>query len=261
MTRILWASPQILIFARARALSPRMIRAALLVMLGLVTFIAVYAVMQPETVDRPSARPPPTTAEIEAEGLSAEEAPENVPIDISLRPGVDEPAFAVRDVTPENMTPGPEVTGPLVRVEQPAENAPPHAREARMQRLFNPLVVSADRIKVREREIALAGIDAPDFDARCGEVDAAWPCGRMARAALRRFIRGRAIECEVPAGVEEIPDVARCEVAGQDMSEWLVAQGWARKTAQSYADAETAARNAKRGLWADRRPDAPASSG
>ena len=240
-----------------------MIRAALLVMLGLVTFTAVYAVMQPGTVDRPSPRPPPTIAEIEAEALPApaEAAPEDVPIDFSLRPGVDEPAFAVRDVTPETMTPGPEVTGPLVRVEQPAENAPPHVREARMQRLFNQLVVSADRIKVREREIALAGIDAPDFDARCGEGDAAWPCGRMARAALRRFIRGRAIECEVPAGVEEIPDVARCEVAGEDMSEWLVAQGWARKTAQSYADAETAARNAKRGLWADQRPDAPASSG
>ena len=146
--------------------------------------------------------------------------------------------MAVRDVTPENMTAGPEVTGPLVRVEEAPEDAPPHVREARMQRLFNPLIVSADMIKVRDREIALAGIDAPSFDARCGEGAAAWPCGRMARAALRRFIRSRAIECEVPAAANDIPDAARCEVAGEDIAEWLVAQGWAKKTAQSYADAE-----------------------
>jgi len=173
--------------------------------------------------------------------------------------------MAVRDVTPENMTAGPEVTGPLVRVEAAPEDVQPHVREARMQRLFNPLVVSADTIKVRDREIALADIDAPSFDARCGEGASAWPCGRMARAALRRFIRGRAIECEVPEGADAIPEAARCEVAGEDIAAWLVAQGWAKNTAQSYADAESAARDARLGLWGSARPDvqteAVASSG
>ena len=251
-----------------------MIRALLLVMIGLVTFAAVYATMQPDAADDPYSNPPvriadaaETEAEPEADALPAtslfEEPLDELALDFSLRPGVDaesEAEIVVRDVTPENMTAGPQVTGPLERLEQVPEDAPPHLRDARMQRLFNPLVVSADTIRVRDREIALAGIDAPDFDARCGEGASAWPCGRMARAALRRFIRGRAIECEAPEGAEEIPDAARCEVAGEDIAAWLVAQGWARKTAQSYADAESAARNARLGLWGDARPDAQAEA-
>jgi endonuclease YncB( thermonuclease family) len=76
----------------------------------------------------------------------------------------------------------------------------------------------------------------------------------MARAALRRFVRGRAIECEVPAGAAEIPNPARCFVAGSDISEWLVAQGWAEAIDADLDEAEKAARQAKLGLFGDGRP-------
>jgi endonuclease YncB( thermonuclease family) len=158
----------------------------------------------------------------------------------------------VRNVTPPGVTPGPAVTGPLLRVAPP--RSPKAPRPARVQRVYHPIVVSAGVIKVRGRDIELAGVDAPDFDATCGEGAAAWPCGRMARAALRRFLRGRAIECAVPLGADDIPNVGSCSVGGENLSEWLVSEGWARPVGAIYAPLEAPARQARLGLWSDGRP-------
>jgi endonuclease YncB( thermonuclease family) len=234
-----------------------MIRLSLLVLLGLASFVAVYVALGP--------REPQPVAVAESEDVAeAEAAPEQamsiddparlddpVPVTFELRPGSGqtEELAKVRDVTPSDMTAGPQVTGPLTRVEQPAPEP-----QARWERLFNPIVIAAHTIKARGRDIHLAGIDAPDFNLRCGEGDAAWPCGRMARAALRRFIRGRAIECKVPAGADAIPDPATCRVAGDDIAQWLVAQGWAKPDGDRYGEERDAARDAARGLWSNERP-------
>jgi endonuclease YncB( thermonuclease family) len=165
---------------------------------------------------------------------------------------------AVRNVTPPGVTPGPAVTGPLVRVAPPQ---PPKApRPARVQRVYHPIVVSAGVIKVGGRNIEIAGVDAPEFDSTCGEGAAAWPCGRIARAALRQFIRGRAIECVVPLGADEIPHVGSCSVGGENLSEWLVSNGWARPVGVVYAPLEAPARQARLGLWGDGRPDGQADA-
>jgi endonuclease YncB( thermonuclease family) len=159
----------------------------------------------------------------------------------------------VRDVTPQAMTSGPAATGPVARIEPPAhEQLTP---KPRTERLYNPVVTAAGLIKARGRDFRLAGISAPDFEVRCGEGTAAWPCGRMARAALRRFVRGRAIECIVPAGADEIPNPAECRVAGgEDLAAWLVAQGWARAKGATYEALEAKAREEKLGLWGEARP-------
>ena len=162
----------------------------------------------------------------------------------------------VRDVTPANMTAAPPVTGPLARVEPPAADEPQPEQQAPRERLFNPLIVSAGTIKASDREIRLAGIAVTSPDQSCGEGAAAWPCGRLARAALRGFVRGRAIECDIPAGADSIPDPARCFVGGDDIAEWLVAQGWAKRSGSDYAAAEKTARDGKLGLFAASRPDA-----
>jgi endonuclease YncB( thermonuclease family) len=158
---------------------------------------------------------------------------------------------AVRDVTPPGVTALPPQAAPPVRVAPPPRPPSP----PRVQRLYSPVIIAAGKIRAGKRAIGLAGVDAPDFAERCGAGAAAWPCGRMARAALRRFVRGRAMECEIPKGATEIPDPARCKVAGQDLSQWLVAQGWARSAGDAYATAEEAARALKLGLWGERRPD------
>jgi endonuclease YncB( thermonuclease family) len=159
---------------------------------------------------------------------------------------------ASRDVTPRGVTPGPPVSGPLVRIPPPpkpeAEKPPPRPK---IERLFRPVVDSAGSLTTAAGKIGLAEIDAPAPEATCGEGDAAWPCGRMARAELMRFIRGRAIECQVPPGDDSLPEIVRCSVGGADIGEWLVRQGWARSAGEAYADAAREAVEAQRGLWGD----------
>lgn len=253
-----------------------MIRAITLILLGTASFAAVYILVPPREAptDAPeaaAAQSPavPTTpagsssAATDIAAVSQQDAAV-ASIGFELRPGagqtLPEPAGeapnAIRDVTPDNMTAGPRVTGTLSRVERPA-SAPP---KERMERLFSPIVVAAGAIKVRNREIHLAGISAPEFDKTCGKGATAWPCGRLARSALRSFIRGRAIECHVPEGADKIPDPATCVVGGDDISEWLVAQGWAKRSGDAFQEAENKARDAKLGLWSDGRPDAQAST-
>jgi endonuclease YncB( thermonuclease family) len=101
--------------------------------------------------------------------------------------------------------------------------------------------------------IRLAGIAARDADATCkDEKGKSWRCGAAAKAALTRLIRSRAIICELPKGGEHNIFIARCSVAGTDLSTWLVRQGWAepkdpKETA--LADAEQAAKKKRLGLW------------
>jgi endonuclease YncB( thermonuclease family) len=232
-----------------------MLRALLLALVGSAAFAAVYLLM-----------PWQSAQDLEDAEESVSVAPfDPAPVEFALRPGdsagetpsPESVLTQIRDVTPTNMTAAPAADEPPARVAP--EDGADSSGETRMERLYNPIIVSAGRIKVHGREIRLAGIEAPVFAERCGEGAAAWPCGRMARAALRRFIRGRAVECEIPAGDDTLPDPARCEVGGADIAAWLVEQGWARSSAgaaESYAKIEAAAREEKLGLWGDGRPDA-----
>jgi endonuclease YncB( thermonuclease family) len=229
-----------------------MLRVLLLAIVGAGAFAAVYFVTEPES--RPSPQTPTETASLANAAPVGQE-----PVSFELRPAaLDESGVAresltppIRDVTPANMTAAPPVNGALARVESTTAEEPSPSLPGRRERLFNPVVESAGSIDIGARTIRLAGIAAPEADKRCGAEPGTWPCGRMARAALRRFIRGRAIECEVPQGAEAIPDSARCFVGGEDISEWMVAHGWAERDGETFADAEKAARAAKLGLWGD----------
>ena len=243
-----------------------MIRALLLVMLGAASFAAVYLFAAP---NKPASEPKvaelaanTAATDIETSSINADaDAPADAelsdvapPVLLELRPGVGQPAAAdppraVRNVTPDSMTVAPRLAGAVAQA-HPAPASP----KAKTERLFNPIVVSAGTIKVREREIHLAGITAPEFGTMCGEGATQWPCGRMARAALQRFIHSRAIECEIPAGADKVPDPAECQVGGDDLAKWLVAQGWAKPSGDKFADDGKKAEDAKIGLWSPGRP-------
>lgn len=159
---------------------------------------------------------------------------------------------ASRDVTPPGVTLGPPVTGPLVRIPGPEKPAPePAPPEPRLERLFRPVVDTAGAIETAAGRLSIADIEAPELESSCGDGAQNWPCGRVARAELRRFIRGRAIECQVPAGAESLPETVRCSVGGDDIGEWLVRHGWARPAGGTYANAAKEAQTERRGLWGD----------
>jgi endonuclease YncB( thermonuclease family) len=232
-----------------------MLRALMLALIGGGAFAAVYVATAP----RPSALPETPTKTASLGNPSLQDVP---PVSFELRPATsDEPelrgesvAAEIRDVTPTNMTVRPTMALAPMRVEPAAETepaAPANTLETGRERLFNPVVNSAGAITFDGRDLRLAEIAAPALDKRCGAKSTSWPCGRMARTALRRFIRGRAVECELPEGADAIPDPARCFVAGDNIAEWLVAQGWAESDGDTFTAVEESARTSKRGLWGD----------
>jgi endonuclease YncB( thermonuclease family) len=210
----------------------------------------------PETVERSQVHWELRPTDVEA-SMSTAADEEQWPLSLAPRIGEIVP-FATRDVTPPGITPGPPVTGPLVRVPSPIPRKPRRKPAPRTQRLLNPEIPSAGTLLTSSELVQIAGIEAPQLEATCGTGDQAWPCGVVAREQLRRFIRGRAIGCEIPPGADELPEITRCRVSGRDIGEWLVLQGWAKPSGPVYTQAGAEAARARRGIWG--RGSRPANS-
>ena len=159
-------------------------------------------------------------------------------------------APAARDVTPKGMTPGPQVAGPLTRVAGRPVPPPPPAKETLFHRV---IIMDAGTIRTGDSTILIAGIEAPEILTFCTDAKGKrWPCGQMARTALRKLVRSRAIACRAPRLRAGVKARLSCSVAKTDLAQWLVSQGWA-KAAEGAGDAlvtaQQEAREAKRGLW------------
>lgn len=167
-------------------------------------------------------------------------------------------ARAQRDVTPDGITPAPVVTGDLVRIEGVKPSilkAPPPPRAVTLQPVQ---VLDAGRLRNKTTVVEIADVNALSLNAVCiTGPEESWPCGRHARTALRRLIRGRAIKCERTDGERFEGDrvTAHCTIIKRDIGGWLVEQGWATPTddGDTQLQARLAdAKSANRGQWRDR---------
>ena len=114
-------------------------------------------------------------------------------------------------------------------------------------------VIDGDTIEVHGQRIRLHGIDAPESRQLCRLDGKLWPCGKDAANALAKKIARRPVTCEDLGRDRYKRMVARCTVAGEDLGEWMVSQGWAlayRRYSRDYVDQEADARAARRGIWA-----------
>jgi endonuclease YncB( thermonuclease family) len=116
-------------------------------------------------------------------------------------------------------------------------------------------VVDGDSLEIAGERIRLFGIDAPESRQRCQSVAGRpYACGRAATRALEAAIGGRSVSCTLLTQDRYNRDVALCTVGGRDLGETMVRAGHAVELTQysggRYTDAERAARDAKRGLWA-----------
>ncbi len=117
-----------------------------------------------------------------------------------------------------------------------------------------PVIRAAGALERRGKPVLLAGVVVTQPAETCGDDADRWPCGQMALTAIRRFVRTRTIECAfVPAEGGDAQG-AKCSVAGEDIGQWLVSQGWARSDGSDYGEAEEEARKARLGVWSPTRP-------
>jgi len=122
----------------------------------------------------------------------------------------------------------------------------------------NAKIVSIDGDTLRAgdgTEYRIFGIDAPELKQTCWELGGReWQCGRAAKVALTKLIKGGEVACEVKNTDRYGRSIAKCSAKGvPDVGETLVRNGYAvdlsRKTGHAYASVESDARAAKRGIW------------
>ena len=93
-------------------------------------------------------------------------------------------------------------------------------------------VLDGDSLVVSGVRIRILDVDAPESGQFCfaksGPVDqGAWHCGRQAARALSDAIGDQEVSCDVTGQGIRKAWLARCSVAGQDLAQWLAANGWA----------------------------------
>ena len=114
-------------------------------------------------------------------------------------------------------------------------------------------IADADTVYVGETRIRLSGVDAPESDQIClDQGGRPWGCGVEARKRLEDFSRNRPWSCRLTDVDRYGRHIAVCSVDGEDVSRWLVRNGWGlafRRYSTTYVDDEDEARVHKRGLW------------
>ena len=88
-------------------------------------------------------------------------------------------------------------------------------------------VVDGDTLDVGSTRIRLWGIDAPESKQVCTRQGKPWMCGSSAALALSEWLGERTVHCEQRAVDRYRRIVALCRMAGEDVSAWLVANGYA----------------------------------
>ncbi|MBB3592611.1 endonuclease YncB(thermonuclease family) [Rhizobium sp. BK529] len=126
--------------------------------------------------------------------------------------------------------------------------------------LLRPTVESAGILSFGKRRLQIANVVETPVDKSCGSEGRQWPCGMMAKTALRLYLRNRTIDCNLPSDAWEDMASASCRLGQQDIGAWLVDNGWAEAQPGSpLAAAGEKAKQAKQGIHGEdprRRPAA-----
>jgi endonuclease YncB( thermonuclease family) len=121
-------------------------------------------------------------------------------------------------------------------------------------------VVDGDTLRLGDRTVRLALIDAPERGQSCSDAAGRWfDCGAAAAEALSRLVNGRSVVCLVSGRDRFGRGLGQCSAGGAELNAGLVAAGWALAAEGDAAiqALEAEARRAARGLWAGgfTRPD------
>lgn len=178
---------------------------------------------------------------VEPSEPEGEVAPDRTPPVLLPR---DETGRTVRDVTPDGAVAWPDAEEPPVRL--PALEPPPEpARPPDWRRLARPLIEDPGSFRDGGLTVRLSDVTPPALDRTCG----ARPCGVQARAALRRFVRGRSVECMLEDDVRSGEHEAICRFGKTDLAAWMARGGWLVDAEGGYAAMLDEAKEARRGLY------------
>jgi endonuclease YncB( thermonuclease family) len=116
-----------------------------------------------------------------------------------------------------------------------------------------PQIVDADTVYVGTQKIRLSGVDAPETDQIC--LDSRRQnrtCGMEAKNRLQEHSGSRPWICQLSGTDRYDRNLGNCSIEGEDVSRWLVRNGWAlafRRYSTAYVADEDYAREHRSGLW------------
>lgn len=114
-------------------------------------------------------------------------------------------------------------------------------------------VVDGDTLRVGERTVRLASIDAPELGQTCDRQGQSWDCGPESARQLRELLAGQDVYCTGDEMDQHGRLLARCSNRLGDINQLMVQQGWAvayRQYGDAYVADEIRARANRAGLWA-----------
>ncbi len=88
-------------------------------------------------------------------------------------------------------------------------------------------VIDGDSLEINGERIRLHGIDAPETRQLCRLDGKPWRCGEDATSALAGKVGRQHVTCQERDRDRYGRMVAKCRVAGSDLGEWMVLNGWA----------------------------------
>jgi endonuclease YncB( thermonuclease family) len=114
-------------------------------------------------------------------------------------------------------------------------------------------VIDGDTLAIDDARYRLHGIDAPEAGQRCNDATGgSWRCGDEATAYLLALVDSGSLNCDGRGQDDYGRILVVCRVDGRDLSEEMVADGYAwafRKYSEDYADIEDLARANGAGIW------------
>ena len=114
-----------------------------------------------------------------------------------------------------------------------------------------PRVIDGDTIEIADRNIRLAGLDAPERSQLCRDGKGRdYACGRLATDYLSFLTRDGQTTCRGRGKDRYGRVIGDCRANGVDLSEAMIRRGWAVAYLGDYGDVEAEAMEDGVGLWA-----------
>ena len=112
-------------------------------------------------------------------------------------------------------------------------------------------------IELLGKEILLHGIQIISQNAKCKGSNGEWSCGKHAWRELKNKLDSGPVYCKLFSDEqysEKNPELAKCLLKKENLSNWLVIQGWAltnKETDEFLASQEILASENNAGIWRD----------
>ena len=122
-------------------------------------------------------------------------------------------------------------------------------------------VIDGDTIKIKNVNIRLFGIDAPEIKQSCKKIylsisifnfQKEYDCGKVSKKALSKKIQNKEIRCVSSTKDRYGRHIGICYLKDRDINKWLVRNGYAvayKKYSKKYVFEEKYANENKLGLW------------